>query len=202
MEGIFQQLLALVVLYGYPVVGGAEFLSAAGAPLPMSAILLLSGSLAALGSLNVVVLFLVVAATSVAGDFLLFAVGRRFGPPALDQIVRLPFVSTAAVDQAQGYFSRWAGAGIFLSRWLFTPVGAIVSLLAGVTSYPLRSFLALDVAGEVLAAGLWLGAGYAFGANWQQILSYVGGIPGEATVVALGVALVALALRRLLRRGS
>lgn len=200
MDGILQQLLALVLIYGYPVVGGVQFVSSAGAPLPMSAILLLAGSLAAVGSLNVYLLFFIVAATSVAGDCLDYYVGRRFGPAALEQVARLPFVSDAALKRGQALLARWAGAGIFLSRWLFTPAGSVISLLAGVSGYRLRAFLLLDVAGELLAAGLWLGAGYAFGANWQQILSYVGGIPGEATAVVLGLALVALALRRLLSR--
>src|SRR4051794_30474260 len=96
MDGILQQLLALVLLYGYPVVGSAEFLSSAGAPLPMSAILLLSGSLAAVGSLNVLLLFALVTGTSVAGDCVDFYLGRRLGPTAMHRLNRLPFVSEVA----------------------------------------------------------------------------------------------------------
>jgi membrane protein DedA with SNARE-associated domain len=64
---------------GYPVVGLAALASSAGAPLPMMPILLVAGSLAAVESLNLIVLMLIVMICSVVGDSLDYILGRRVG---------------------------------------------------------------------------------------------------------------------------
>ena len=199
MDSILQQLLGLVLLYGYPVVGVAEFLSSAGVPLPMTAILLAAGSLAALGSLNLPLLCLVTVIASIAGDCIDYTLGRWLGTPMLEALVRRSLVQEAAVERARGQMQRWAGASIFLTRWLFTPVSSLVSLLAGSSDYPLRRFLTADIAGNVIGAVLYLGAGYLVGANWVTVWSDVSGAPLLATLFAIGVLLLALGLVRLLR---
>lgn len=199
MGGMLNQLLTLLLAYGYPVVGGAELAASAGAPLPMVAILLAAGSLAALGSLNLALLCLVTIAASIAGDCIDYGLGRWFGAPLLQALVRRALLRESAVMRGRRQMQRWSGASVFLSRWLFTPVSSIVSLLAGTSAYPLPRFLVADVAGNVIGSVLYLGAGYLVGANWVTVWSALSGAPLLATAFAGGLLLVVFAVVRLLR---
>lgn len=199
MGGVLSPLLTLLLVYGYPVVGGVELVSSIGVPLPMTAILLASGSLAALGNLNLPLLCLVTVVASITGDCIDYALGRRLGTPLLEALVRRSLVRGAAVERARGQMQRWSGASVFLTRWLFTPVSSLVSLLAGASAYPLRRFLIADVVGNLIGALLYLGVGYLVGANWVTVWSNVSGAPLLATLFAGGLLLLAVGLVRLLR---
>jgi membrane-associated protein len=199
MGGVLNPLLTLLLVYGYPVVGGVELASSAGVPLPMTAILLASGSLAALGDLNLPLLCLVTVIASITGDCIDYTLGRRLGTPLLEALERRSIVSKSATERARRQMQRWSGASVFLSRWLFTPLSSLVSLLAGTSAYPLRRFLLADVAGNVIGAVLYLGAGYLVGANWVTVWSNVSGAPLLATIFAAGALLFAVGVFRLLR---
>ena len=199
MGGMLNQLLTLLLVYGYAAVGGVELISSIGVPLPMTAILLASGSMAALGDLNLPLLCLVAVIASITGDCIDYALGRRLGAPLLEALVRRSLLREPAVERARGQMQRWSGASVFLTRWLFTPLSSLVSLLAGTSCYPLRRFLLADIAGNLIAAVIYLGAGYLVGANWVTVWSDVSGAPLLATLFAGGMLLFALGLVRLLR---
>jgi membrane-associated protein len=199
MNGTFQQLFTWVLVYGYPAIAGAEFASSAGVPLPMTALLLLSGSIAAVGGLNLFLLIFLVAACGVAGDVLDFYIGRHAGGAALSQLAARGLINEDAAKRAQAWLTRYSGIGIFLSRWLLTPISSIVSVLAGVGRYPVRRFLVADVSGELLGAALYLGLGYAVGESWPEIWGFLSSVPGLATAGALGLALIGLGIERLRR---
>jgi membrane-associated protein len=198
MDSLFNQLFTLVLLYGYPAVAGAEFASSAGVPLPMTALLLLAGSMAAVGSLQLAALVPLVAACGVAGDLVDYYAGRRVGNLATTRIAGRGFLESGAVTRAQQLLARWSGAGIFLSRWLFTPIGSLVSVLAGIAHYPLRKFLIAAAVGELVSAALYLGVGYAVGESWPEIWSFLSSVPGLATATVAGLALVGAGVARLL----
>jgi membrane protein DedA with SNARE-associated domain len=190
-------LLTLVLVYGYPVVGATVLVSSLGVPLPVLPILLVAGSMAAVESLDLVGLIVVVTACSVAGDVLGYWVGRLVGETVLQQLAqRSPWTGRSRLT-LQRYFTRWSGLSIFLTRWLLTPFGSLTNLVAGLSNYPLHRFLLFDLAGEAIGAVLFLGLGYLFGVNWRTLWEDVDGLPGVLTVGALGLILLAIGLRRL-----
>jgi len=197
LGGIEHDIFTLVLLYGYPVVGGAEFISSAGIPLPMAAILLLAGSLTTAGMMSLLPLILIVTACGIAGDLLDFYLGRRAVGLASARIGGWNLVDSRAAMGAQRFLSRYSGMAIFLSRWLFTPIASVVSLLAGFSGYPFRKFLVADIAGDLFGATLYLTAGGAIGAAWPEISSFLSSIPGLVTATILGLALIGLGIQRL-----
>ena len=60
MNIVMGQFLTVVLVYGYPIIGLAIFLSSVGFPFPATIITVSAGSLAAIGDLNIVILFFVV----------------------------------------------------------------------------------------------------------------------------------------------
>jgi hypothetical protein len=56
--------------------------------------------------------------------------------------------------------------------------------------------LIYDVAGEVLAATIFLGAGYVVGADWPYVWNYINGLPGVLTGAAAGTLLLAFGAKK------
>jgi membrane protein DedA with SNARE-associated domain len=79
---------------------------------------------------------------------------------------------------------------VFFSRWLVSPLGPWVNLVAGSTGYGWRRFTLAGVAGEAVWAGLYVGTGYAFAGNIEAasdaLGSALGMVAGASAVVILG----------------
>src|SRR5262249_6501908 len=162
-------LLTLVLLYGYPVVAGVVFVACLGMPLPVEPLLLAAGAFAADGDLSLALLLVLVAGCATSGDCIGYGLGRRLGYAALEGHGRRVGVSPARLGSAHGFLRRWTGLGVFITRWLLTPLGVPVNLLAGATRFPLLTFLVFDLAGETLWGAIYLLLGYEFGANWTVV---------------------------------
>ena len=196
MDNVLNQLLTYVVAYGYPALAVTSFVSSAGAPLPSTAVLLVSGALAAAGSLNLFALVLLATACSTGGDILDYYAGKSFGVAVLQGLGNRSPAAQQTTAKAQHYFRRWSGIAVFLSRWLFTPFGSVVNVAAGVAGYPIKRFLLFDVLGEAMASVLFVGLGYVFGANWPYIWQYLDGLPGILVGVSLGLGLIVIGARK------
>lgn len=193
MEVLLKPLLTLVIVYGYPIIALLDLLSSTGAPLPMTAILLVAGSLAAAGLLNIYVLFTLIMICSIIGDILDYYVGRRFGPSAFEKLGK----SNNSTARIKAYFLRWSGVSIFLSRWLFTPFSSIVSVIAGASNYKFHRYLIVDILGELFATTIFLTLGYMLGVNWSYMWDYLDGVPGIVTSVIVGCVFIVFGLKKL-----
>ncbi len=95
---------------------------------------------------------------------------------------------------------------VFLSRWLVSPLGPWVNLVARSTGYGWPRFTAAGVAGESVWAGLYVGTGYGFAGNVeaasQALGSALGMIGGAGAVVALGYWLFSSAQGQAALRGG
>lgn len=191
MTWLHDELLTLVLLYGYPVVAVVVFVGAVGMPLPSTAILLAAGAFAVEGELRLEVLIPLVAIAALAGDCVGYLVGRWIGYPALQHHgprVGLTAVRLATVHE---YFQAWAGPGVFLTRWLLTPAAPPLNLLAGATGFAAAAFVLFAGTGEILWSAAYVGLGYFFGASWSSVLDYVQDAPPVLVLLVLGLACVA-----------
>lgn len=192
-------LLGLLPVYGYAVVGMSVFASATGVPLPSSLLLLAAGALASEGVLAFPAIVLAALVAAVAGDCLAYALGRIVGRPLLERAGTRLRVSAAWIASAEQAFNRWGGGAVWITRWLVTAAGPPVSMLAGAEAYPFRLFLTFVVAGEVLWAGGYVGLGWLFGDNWDELLHFVSNISWFAAAAVCAGVLAGVAWR-LLRR--
>ncbi|KIU30208.1 hypothetical protein SR41_00840 [Sphingomonas melonis] len=181
------QLLELLTTYGLPALFVAMILAAAGMPFPSSLMLVAMGSFVAQGELSFWPVVAAGSAGAVIGDQIGYAFGRYGGRPLLAAMTRR-IGGADKVEQAEAYSRKWAGWGIFFSRWLIGPLGPWINVTSGLTEYPWARFLALDVAGEVLWLVIYVSLGRAFSDQVQTIASLLGNL----TWVIVGLLAAAL----------
>ena len=128
--------------------------------LPGDSLLFAAGTFAALGSLNVFVLWLVVFVAAVLGDATNYWIGSKVGPKAFEQDVR--FLKKEYLDKTQDFYAKHGGKTIILAR--FVPiVRTFAPFVAGVGTMTYRHFFTYNVIGAFLWTSLFIFLGYFFG---------------------------------------
>lgn len=182
-------LLALVPQYGLWVIAGTTFLSCLALPIPASILMLTAGGFAAAGELVLGEALLAAGAGAIAGDQLGYWAGRSLGAPLLRKLRADPG-RDKLLAKAQELMTKRGVAAVFLSRWLVSPLGPYVNLIAGSTRLGWPRFTIAGTAGEATWAGLYVGAGFAFGGNIaaasDMIGSFLAMIGGAGAVLVLG----------------
>jgi membrane-associated protein len=172
---VTEQLLELLTTYGLPALFGAMVLAAAGMPFPSSLTLIAMGSFVAQGELDFWPVVLSGAAGAVLGDQIGYAFGRYGGRPLLSAATRR-IGGADKVAKAEAYSRKWAGWGIFFSRWLIGPLGPWINVTSGLTKYPWPRFVAVDIAGELLWLVIYVSLGRAFSDQVQTLASLLGNL--------------------------
>jgi len=156
-----EQILAALPQYGSPALFAVVLIAAIGVPLPITLLLIVTGSLCSQGVMNFWWAIGLATAGSVIGDQIGYAVGRWGGSELVDRFTRL-MGGPERLEKAQSTARRWGGPGIFFSRWLVTPLGPWVNLASGLAGYPWMRFLTWDILGELLGTLIFVGLGKAF----------------------------------------
>lgn len=181
-------LLSTLGVYGLPVLFVALLVGAVGLPLPGSLMLLAAGSFVEQGDMSVWPVLMLSAAGVIIGDNVGYALGRWGGRKLLLRLSR--FVGAKRLQAAEDWLSKYEGAGIFLSRWLITPLAPFVNIACGVTGYSWPRFMLYVVAGEALWVLLYVLLGQFFSDRVQEMSELLGDfvwmIVGLLFVVALG----------------
>jgi membrane-associated protein len=176
------QVLAALAHYGSPALFVVVAIAAIGVPLPVTLLLIVTGSLVAQGAMDLWPAIAMASVGSVAGDQIGYAVGRwggkalvaRFGA-LLGHAERLRQLDAKAKD--------WGGAGVFFSRWLVTALGPWINLASGAAGYSWLRFTLWDFLGESFGAALYICLGLVFSDRVQE----VGSILGDLTWAVVGI---------------
>lgn len=146
----------------------------------------LSGWLAGQGALSLWAVVPVVVAADLAGDAILYALGRR-GPDALPGWLRRRWQPRRAQVVAMARHFRSHGGRTLLTAKLTHVAGLPVMLAAGAARMPLASFLVYSLLGTIPKCAAFLAVGWTFGAAWQRIDGWLwwGGL-GMAALLAAG----------------
>jgi membrane-associated protein len=185
-------LLATLGVYGVPVLFVALLVGSAGVPLPASLLLVGAGSFVEQGELDLWPVLALSAAGAVLGDNVGYALGRWGGRRLTRRLGRL-VGGEKKIEEAEAWLKRREGVGVFLSRWLLTPLGPVVNLTAGATEYPWPRFLLYDVLGEALWVVLYVLLGKVFSDRVQALSDLLGDLTwavlGLVAATVLGVLL-------------
>lgn len=181
------QLLELLTTYGLPVLFLMMVLVSVGLPFPSSLTLVAVGSFVAQGELDYWPVIAVGTAGAVVGDQIGYAIGYWGGRPLVNGVTRR-IGGADKVAAAEAFSRKWAGLGIFFSRWLFGPLGPWINVTSGITGYAWPRFIALDIAGELLWLLLYVSLGRAFSDQVQAIADLL----GDLTWVVVGLLAIAL----------
>jgi membrane protein DedA with SNARE-associated domain len=181
------QLLAAVSLYGAPALFGIVAIAAIGVPLPITLLLVVAGSMISQGAMNLWWAIGAASAGSILGDQAGYAIGRWGGSAAVARLSGL-FGKRASVEAMEAKVRAWGGSGIFITRWLLSPLGPWINLASGTAGYPWHRFLFWDALGEIAGAAIFIGLGRLFS---DRVMSLYG-VLGDLTwaIVALLAAIV------------
>ena len=183
--------------HGYAILFAVVLLEALGFPLPAALALLIAGAAAAGGALNAGYALGVALAAMLAGNVLMFVLGRYTGWWLLGLLCRVSLNPESCVLRSADAFHR-RGRSLLLIAKFIPGINTLAPPLAGCMNMRLRPFLELNLAGSVLYIGAYFGAGYAFSEALEVIMRgyrTVGGMVGWA-VLALAFAYLVLQLRQ------
>ncbi len=129
--------------------------------LPGDSLLFAVGALAAAtGSLNIVLLFVLLTTCAVVGDAVNYWIGSKFGAQAAAG--RLPLVKKEHIQRTHEFYERHGGKTIILAR--FVPIiRTFAPFVAGAGTMTYQRFALYNVTGGVAWVGAMLFAGYFFG---------------------------------------
>ena len=128
--------------------------------LPGDSLLFAAGAFASKGSLNPIVLTVLLSVAAVVGDTVNYWIGRYFGPRVFTEKSR--FLNRRHLDRAQEFYERHGGKAIVFAR--FVPiVRTFAPFVAGVGAMNYPRFLFYNVTGGVVWITLFVWAGYFFG---------------------------------------
>jgi membrane-associated protein len=128
--------------------------------LPGDSLLFAAGAFAALGSLDVKVLFVLLGIAAVAGDTVNYWIGHYIGPKVFQQDMR--FLKKEYLDRTHEFYERHGGKTIIIAR--FMPIiRTFAPFVAGVGSMTYVRFISYNVIGGVAWISLFIFGGYFFG---------------------------------------
>ncbi len=181
--------LEFLVRHGYVVLLGWVFLEQLGLPIPSVPLLLAAGALAGAGRMNIFAELLVTMFAALCADSLWYQLGRIRGIAILQLLCKISLEPDSCVRRTEGVFSRQGARSLIFAKFL-PGVGAIAPPLAGVFHMRMARFIMFDSMGTLLWASAYLGAGFVFRDQIEEIaahLAYFGGNLGIVLVTAFAV---------------
>ena len=152
---------SLVVRHGHIAIAAVVFAEAIGFPMPAAVALIAGGAAAASGVLKANQLFLLSVTAMLAGDVILFFVGRYTGWTLLGFLCRVSMnPETCILRSAESFYKRGKMTLIFAK---FIPgINTMAPPLAGTMRMRLLQFLRLDLLGAGLYAAAYISVGFVF----------------------------------------
>ncbi len=128
--------------------------------LPGDSLIFAAATFAALNSLNVWVLFVVLVIAAIGGDSLNYWIGHLIGARAYTGEIK--YIKKEYIERTRAFFEKYGAKTIFLAR--FVPiVRTFAPFVAGVGEMPYAQFISYNVFGGLTWVGLFTVAGYFFG---------------------------------------
>lgn len=132
--------------------------------LPGDSLLFAAGALAATtGTLNPVILFVLLSIAAILGDTVNYTIGHYFGMKLFDW--NIPFLKKEYLDRTHAFYEKYGGKTIIMAR--FVPiVRTFAPFVAGIGRMTYSYFLSYNVIGGLIWIALFTFGGY-----------YIGNIP-------------------------
>lgn len=156
-----------------------------GLPVPSIPFLLAVGALAGAGRLNLVFVLALGVLAALLADLLWYYAGRRRGPKVLQLLCRLSFEPEACVHSAQRVFAKHGARSLLVAKFI-PGLNLVAPPLAGLVRMRVPRFLLFDGAGAFVWVGAYVGLGYLFSDQLQQIAAYATRLSSSLLVILIG----------------
>ncbi|WP_319538502.1 VTT domain-containing protein [uncultured Methanospirillum sp.] len=128
--------------------------------LPGDSLLFITGTVAAVGGLNISLLLLIITSAAIIGDNVNYFIGRFVGQKILE--MNLPMIKKEHLDRTHEYFEKYGPFTIIVAR--FAPfVRTFTPFIAGMGAMEYKKFLPFDICGGILWVCTFTLAGYFLG---------------------------------------
>lgn len=140
--------------------------------LPGDSLIFASGALAATGSFNIFLLYLILVLAAFLGDTANYWIGHFIGPKAFDQKAEFSFFGKKVkfskifkieyLKKGEEFYKKHGGKAIVLAR--FVPiVRTFAPFVAGISKMEYKKFISFNAIGGFLWVTFFLWGGYLFG---------------------------------------
>jgi membrane protein DedA with SNARE-associated domain/rhodanese-related sulfurtransferase len=147
--------------HGYVILAVIVFLEAIGVPVPAAVALLIAGGAVARGMLQAQYVLGIAVFAMLAGDTLMFFLGRYTGWWLLGLLCRVSLNPEACILRSADSFYRRGRTLLVIAKFI-PGINTMAPPLAGSMNMRAITFLRLDFAGALLYAGSYLAVGYVF----------------------------------------
>lgn len=180
-------LLEMLAAYGSLLLFLTTWASCLALPVPSSLLMLTAGAFVATADLTLSSVAGAAFLGAVTGDQTGFHLARR-GKTQLDRRLKTHRKSAALFERARNLLDTWGGSGVFLSRWLFSPLGPYVNFAGGAMGLNWLRFSLWAALGEAVWVGMYVSLGYVFAGNIAMAADLAGNTLGllAALVVLIG----------------
>lgn len=128
--------------------------------LPGDSLLFAAGTMAAIGSLNPWILFVLLTIGAILGDAVNYAIGKYLGTKLMEKYPKI--FKKEYLDRTQAFYEKYGGKTIIFAR--FVPiVRTFAPFLAGVGNMKYSRFALFNITGAVVWIAGFVFAGYYFG---------------------------------------
>jgi membrane protein DedA with SNARE-associated domain/rhodanese-related sulfurtransferase len=186
--------------HGYAILFATVFLEAVGFPVPAALALLIAGGASATGSLQGAYAVLGALAAMLAGDTLMFLIGRYTGWWLLGVLCRISLNPESCILRSADSFYRRGRKLLVIAKFI-PGINTMAPPLAGCMNMRLLQFIRLDLAGAALYIVTYFTVGFVFSGALQAVTKGYRTF-GRAVgwiVIALVAGYVALLLWRWIR---
>jgi membrane-associated protein len=128
--------------------------------LPGDSLLFAAGTFAALGSLRVELLFILLTTAAIIGDTVNYWIGHYIGPRAFSGEIR--YLKKEYMDRTHEFYEKHGGKTIILAR--FVPIiRTFAPFVAGIGAMTYGRFVTYNVVGGIVWVAIFTFGGYFFG---------------------------------------
>lgn len=128
--------------------------------LPGDSLIFAAGAFAALGTLNIITIFIVLCIAAIAGDTINYYIGKTIGHKLYEKNYRL--IKKEYLDKTQSFYEKHGGKTIILAR--FIPIiRTFAPFVAGLGNMNYSKFISYNIAGGISWVGIFTFLGYFFG---------------------------------------
>jgi len=188
-------LLSLISHHGYLILAVVCLAEAVGLPLPAALAVLTAGAVTAYGDLHLYLVIAVGVLAMIAGDVLLYFMGRVSGWALLGFLCRLSANPETCILRSAEYFYRRGKQTLLFAKFI-PGINTMSPPLAGSMKMGLGDFLQFDALGAIFYVGAYAIAGYLFSDALRAITRGLRSA-GFAAEVIFGLGLAAYAVYRI-----
>jgi membrane protein DedA with SNARE-associated domain len=175
-----------LIHYGYILVFLWLLAEQGALPLPSLPLLLACGALVRTGQLHPVGILLSGMAACLVADNVWFELGRRRGGKVLRLLCRLALEPDACVRKTENAFVKYGVNSLLVSKFL-PGLNAVAGPMAGSSGVRRARFLVFDTLGALIWLSTYLGLGYIFSDQLEEVGAYAARTMSRLIVLAIAL---------------